>query len=166
MTAKTPDLTGAMLESRNGRAPDVGKASIGGNPFLLDDPDLWLRPTIRGRVELGRITIHGGLLIRIVTLQVPASGTGRHDYNANANATATARRAAVVAPGLSVGGDRPPRGPRSWRGALPRPWEQAVRVLRDNGDTRGPERLLIAHARHRRQARIGRQGYLWADGWT
>ncbi len=43
----------------------------------------------------------------------------------------------------------------------PRPWDQAARVLRTNGDHAGAENLLIAQRRCERRRRIGVQSHWW-----
>lgn len=58
------DLSGASLASAEGAALDLNEATVGGSVFVLDAVPSGIRATIQGRLELGRATIHGQLLIR------------------------------------------------------------------------------------------------------
>ncbi|MET7396690.1 hypothetical protein ABZS66_24730 [Dactylosporangium sp. NPDC005572] len=95
------DLTAASLLPGNFRALDLAEATVGGSVFILDDPDLRLRPRIHGRVELGRTVVNGRILIRNADLRSPPPGSGLHDYNpAEAD-----ERTVLLAPRLTVHGD-------------------------------------------------------------
>ncbi len=95
------DLATAVLRPGNGRALDLAEAVIGGSVFLLDDPETRVRPHITGRVELGRATIHGRLLVRNADLDGPSKGVGLHDYNA----AEPGARVFLLAPRLTVHGE-------------------------------------------------------------
>jgi hypothetical protein len=94
------DLTASSLMPHDGRALDLAEAVVGGSVFILDDPDLRIRPRIRGRVEMGRATIHGQLFVRNADLEAPMVGVGRHDYNSEELDS----RAFLLAPRLTVHG--------------------------------------------------------------
>ncbi|GAA3537150.1 hypothetical protein [Kribbella ginsengisoli] len=93
------DLAGCQLVPRNGRALDLAEATIGGSLFINDSPRH--APLIRGRLELGRASINGRVLVREATLSAPAAGVGRHHYNAKD----PAQRLAIVAQGASIRGE-------------------------------------------------------------
>ncbi|GAA1869637.1 hypothetical protein GCM10009687_41760 [Asanoa iriomotensis] len=108
------DLTASSFLPRDGRALDIAEASIGGSLFLLDDPDLNLRPRIHGRLELGRTTIGGRLHIRNADLRAPARGVGLHDYNN----VETYGQVAILGQGLAVAGTTRIEGDTIIRGAV------------------------------------------------
>src|SRR4029078_12180653 len=56
------DLAGCELVPRNGRAIDLADATVGGSLFITDSPRN--RPVIRGRLEMGRTSVNGRVLIR------------------------------------------------------------------------------------------------------
>ncbi|MEV5963143.1 hypothetical protein AB0L70_15350 [Kribbella sp. NPDC051952] len=93
------DLAGCQLVPRNGRAMDLAEATIGGGLFINDGPHH--DPLIEGRLELGRASINGRLLIQRATLKAPAAGVGRHHYNAKD----PAQRLAIVAQGATIAGE-------------------------------------------------------------
>jgi hypothetical protein len=94
------DLTASQLLPKDGRALDIAEAAIGGSVFVLDDPDLRLRPRVEGRVEMGRTVVQGRLLIRNADLQAPPKGTALHDYNSEDRGV----QAWLIAPRLVVHG--------------------------------------------------------------
>ncbi len=108
------DLREARLSAPDGRALDLGEATIGGSVFILGRPQWRKRPRICGRVEMGRTTIHGRVLIRNADLHAPAAGSGTHDYNSEESDTSTF----LVAPGLTVHGEFGIEGETVVRGAL------------------------------------------------
>jgi hypothetical protein len=93
------DLAGCQLVSHNGRALDLAEATLGGSLFITDSPRH--TPVIEGRLEMGRASINGRILIRRAILKAPPAGEGRHLYNAKD----PAERLAVVAQGVSIRGD-------------------------------------------------------------
>jgi hypothetical protein len=93
------DLAGCQLKSRKGRALDLAEATLGGSLFITDSPRH--APTIEGRLEMGRASINGRVLIRRAILKAPPAGEGRHLYNAKD----PAERLAVVAQGVGIRGD-------------------------------------------------------------
>jgi hypothetical protein len=93
------DLAGCQLVPRDGRAADLAEATVGGSLFLNDSPSH--APLINGRLEMGRISINGRVLIRRATLNAPAAGVGRHHYNAKD----PAQRLAIVAQGATIHGE-------------------------------------------------------------
>ena len=95
------DLAAASMFPKDGRALDIAEASIGGSLFILSDRSTGIRPTIRGRLELGRTTVYGRVLIRDADLDAPNVGEGRHDYNV----TDAHTRPLMLAPRLTVHGE-------------------------------------------------------------
>ncbi|WP_405067044.1 hypothetical protein OG558_36170 [Kribbella sp. NBC_01510] len=93
------DLAGCRLVPRNGRAVDLAEATVGGSLFINDSPAH--APLIEGRLEMGRVSINGRVLIRRATLNAPAAGVGRHHYNSKD----PAQRLAIVAQGASIQGE-------------------------------------------------------------
>jgi hypothetical protein len=83
----------------NGRALDLAEATVGGSLFINDSPRH--APLIRGRLELGRASINGRVLVRQATLSAPAAGVGRHHYNAKD----PAQRLVIVGQGASIRGE-------------------------------------------------------------
>jgi hypothetical protein len=93
------DLAGCQLKSPKGRALDLAEATVGGSLFITDTPRH--APTIEGRLEMGRASINGRILIRRAMLKAPPAGEGRHLYNAKD----PAERLAIVAQGVGIRGD-------------------------------------------------------------
>jgi hypothetical protein len=120
------DLSEASLSAPDGRALDLGDATIGGSVFIFGNPKLARRPQIRGRVEMGSTTVHGRLHVRNAKLYAPPAGSGTHDYNPEESAT----RTFLLAPRLTVHGEFLIEGKTAIHGALrlPRrgtPWRPA-----------------------------------------
>lgn len=93
------DLAGCELVPRNGRAIDLADATVGGSLFITDSPRH--RPVIRGRLEMGRTSVNGRVLIRKARLEAPEPGVGRHLYNAKD----PAQRLALLAQGATIRGE-------------------------------------------------------------
>lgn len=94
------DLTGARLESPlTGLALDLGEAVVEGSVFLIDDAS-GRRPSIRGRIDMGRARIGGQFLVRNATLEA----TGDVPV-ASAYSRARTGGTAISAPRLSVGAE-------------------------------------------------------------
>jgi hypothetical protein len=108
------DLTGCALRPRDGRALDLGEATVGGSLFLLDDTTLRRRPRVEGRIEMGRTTVRGRVLIRNADLTAPATGVGLHEFNPDEAGV----RAFLVAPRLRVLGELAVERETVVRGAL------------------------------------------------
>ena len=94
------DLTGAHLSATDGPALDLAEATVGGSVFLLDAAHDRIRPSVRGRIEMGRTVIHGQLLVRNAVLEAPAAAPARAGYLAEQ----TSRRPVLLASGLTVHG--------------------------------------------------------------
>ncbi|WP_433220297.1 hypothetical protein ACQP00_17580 [Dactylosporangium sp. CS-047395] len=95
------DLRAARLLPGNARALDLSESTVGGSIFIIDDPGFGLRPEVRGRIEMGRVTVNGRILVRNADIHAPSPGDGRHDYNATEHDS----RVAVLAPRLVVDGE-------------------------------------------------------------
>lgn len=95
------DLTGATVVSRSGRALDVTEARIGGSVFLIDDPVEGVRPTVDGRIDLGRATVHGRIMVRNATCGAPREVAGALGYTS----ADVARRVFLQGQGLEVHGE-------------------------------------------------------------
>ncbi|MET9273796.1 hypothetical protein [Kribbella sp. NPDC003557] len=93
------DLAGCELVPRNGRAIDLAEATLGGSVFLTDTPGH--KPVVHGRLEMGRTSVNGRVLIRGARLEAPEAGIGRHLYNVKDPAA----RLAILAQGATIRGE-------------------------------------------------------------
>ncbi|HEV7827082.1 MAG TPA: hypothetical protein VGP02_19500 [Mycobacteriales bacterium] len=125
------DLRGASLLPHDGRALDLAETVVGGSVFVLSGPGPWMRPRIRGRVDMGRTTVHGRLVIRNADLEAAAIGSGIHDYTIEEPGT----RRFLFAPRLTVHGECVIDGETVIRGGLFLHGAELVGGLRLDGGT-------------------------------
>jgi hypothetical protein len=94
------DLTGASIESRlTGLALDLGEAAIEGSVFMIDDSS-GRRPSITGRIDMGRARIGGQFLIRNAKMEARSVNPVGSAYSRS-----RAGVTALSAPRLSVGAE-------------------------------------------------------------